>query len=90
MAISRNLTFFSSTPADNACSSPNVMMSISWVYLMSTTMHTSNTPSTMATCDQSMEEKLKVIQSADLAGVAEWKLGFERASVWPVIAQYLQ
>ena len=40
--------------------------------------------------EQSMEEKLKVIQSADLAGVAEWKLGFERASVWPVIAQYLQ
>ena len=28
--------------------------------------------------EQSMEEKLKVIQSADLAGVAEWKLGFER------------
>ncbi len=29
--------------------------------------------------EQSMEEKLKVIQSADLAGVAEWKLGFECA-----------
>ena len=31
--------------------------------------------------EQSMEEKLKVIQSADLAGVAEWKLGFECADV---------
>ena len=32
----------------------------------------------------------KLIQENQLAGVAEWKLGFERASVWPVIAQYLQ
>ena len=36
--------------------------------------------------EQSMEEKLKVIQSADLAGVAEWKLGFECADVWILIS----
>lgn len=40
--------------------------------------------------EQSMEEKLKVIQSADLAGVAEWKLGFERADVWSLIAEYIE
>ena len=37
--------------------------------------------------EQSMEEKLKVIQSADLAGVAEWKLGFECADVWSLISK---
>jgi len=40
--------------------------------------------------EQSMEEKLKVIQSADLAGVAEWKLGFERADVWSLISKYIE
>ena len=40
--------------------------------------------------EQSMEEKLKVIQSADLAGVAEWKLGFERADVWSLISEYIE
>ena len=39
--------------------------------------------------EQSMEEKLKVIQSAGLAGVAEWKLGFERADVWSLISSYI-
>ena len=39
--------------------------------------------------EQSIAEKMKLIQENGLAGVAEWKLGFERASVWPVIAQYL-
>ena len=39
--------------------------------------------------EQSMEEKLKVIQSADLAGVAEWKLGFECADVWSLISEYI-
>ena len=38
--------------------------------------------------EQSMEEKLKVIQSADLAGVAEWKL--ERADVWSLISEYIE
>ena len=40
--------------------------------------------------EQSMEEKLKVIQSADLAGVAEWKLGFECADVWRLISEYIE
>lgn len=40
--------------------------------------------------EQSMEEKLKVIQSADLAGVAEWKLGFERADIWSLISKYIE
>lgn len=40
--------------------------------------------------EQSMEEKMKVIQSADLAGVAEWKLGFERADVWSLISEYIE
>lgn len=40
--------------------------------------------------EQSMEEKLKVIKSADLAGVAEWKLGFERADVWSLISEYIE
>ncbi|MBS6195878.1 MAG: glycosyl hydrolase family 18 [Clostridiales bacterium] len=40
--------------------------------------------------EQSIEEKMKVVSEHNLAGVAAWKLGFERASVWPVISQYLQ
>ena len=40
--------------------------------------------------EQSMEEKLKVIQSAALAGVAEWKLGFECADVWSLISKYIE
>ena len=40
--------------------------------------------------EQSMEEKLKVIQSADLAGVAEWKLGFECADGWSLISKYIE
>lgn len=40
--------------------------------------------------EQSMEEKLKVIQSSDLAGVAEWKLGFECADVWSLISKYIE
>lgn len=40
--------------------------------------------------EQSIEEKMKLVQEYQLAGVAAWKLGFERDSVWPIIVQYLQ
>lgn len=40
--------------------------------------------------EQSIAEKMKLVQQWNLAGVAAWKLGFERDSVWEVIAQYLQ
>lgn len=37
----------------------------------------------------SLEEKLKLICAADCAGVAEWKLGLEKADVWDLIAEYI-
>ena len=40
--------------------------------------------------EKSLEAKMKLIQQYELAGVADWKLGFERADVWPVISKYLQ
>jgi len=40
--------------------------------------------------DHSLEEKMKLIQHYELAGVAEWKLGLENKSVWSVIAKYNQ
>lgn len=40
--------------------------------------------------EKSLEAKMKLIQQYELAGVAEWKLGFERTDVWPVISKYLQ
>ena len=40
--------------------------------------------------DKSIEEKMKVIEQNQLAGVAGWKLGLEKKSVWDVIAQYNQ
>lgn len=39
--------------------------------------------------EQSIAEKMKLIVSYDLAGVAEWKLGFERSDIWEIIAGYL-
>lgn len=38
---------------------------------------------------QSLEEKLKVIKSEKLAGVAEWSLGMESSGVWDLILQYV-
>ena len=39
--------------------------------------------------NQSLAAKLSVMDSHNLAGVAEWKLGFEDSSVWDVIGAYL-
>ena len=39
--------------------------------------------------EQSLEEKLKVIKSNNLAGVAEWSLGMEDSGVWDLILQYV-
>ena len=39
--------------------------------------------------DRSLEEKLKVIKSNNLAGVAEWSLGMEDSGVWDLILQYV-
>ncbi len=37
----------------------------------------------------SIEEKMKVISNNNLAGVAEWRLGFEQSSIWSIIQSYL-
>ena len=37
----------------------------------------------------SLEEKLKLIKSEKLAGVAEWKLGRESKDIWELILQYV-
>ncbi len=39
--------------------------------------------------DKSVEEKMRVIYDADVAGTAAWKLGLESKSVWNVIERYL-
>jgi spore germination protein YaaH len=39
--------------------------------------------------DKSIEEKMKVIYKADVAGSAAWKLGLETPSIWNVIERYL-
>lgn len=39
--------------------------------------------------EKSIEEKMKVINDNDLAGVAEWRLGFEKRSIWNVIQKYV-
>ncbi len=40
--------------------------------------------------EKSIEEKMKVIHEADVAGVAAWKLGLEKESIWNVITSYLK
>lgn len=40
--------------------------------------------------EDSIAEKVKLIPKYNLAGVAAWKLGFERPSVWKVISESLQ
>ncbi|WP_455718245.1 glycosyl hydrolase family 18 protein [Anaerosporobacter sp.] len=39
--------------------------------------------------EKSLEEKLKVIMENDVAGIASWKLGLEKSSVWNVILKYV-
>ena len=38
--------------------------------------------------EKSIEAKMQVIQENNVAGVAGWKLGLEKSSVWPVISKY--
>jgi spore germination protein YaaH len=39
--------------------------------------------------DKSIEAKMQLINDSDLAGVAEWRLGFEKSSIWNVIQKYV-
>ena len=39
---------------------------------------------------QSIAEKVKLIPKYNLAGVAQWKLGFENSSIWQTISDNLQ
>ena len=39
--------------------------------------------------DKSLEEKLKLLNTYQLAGGAFWKLGFARSEIWTLIGQYL-
>ena len=38
----------------------------------------------------SIEEKLKVFKENNLAGVACWKIGFEKATIWDTISDYIE
>lgn len=40
--------------------------------------------------EKSIAEKVKLVKNNNLGGVAAWKLGFERASIWEVITQNMQ
>ena len=40
--------------------------------------------------EQSIETKLTIMSKYDLAGVAEWKLGFEKSSIWDTIDSYVK
>lgn len=39
--------------------------------------------------EQSIEVKLNIMQKYNIAGVAAWRLGFEKPSVWNVVENYL-
>lgn len=39
--------------------------------------------------EQSIEAKLNIMKNYNIAGVAEWKLGFEKDSIWDVIEAYV-
>ena len=37
----------------------------------------------------SIEEKMKLIHNQKLAGVAEWRLGYETSDIWDLILKYV-
>ena len=39
--------------------------------------------------EKSLEEKAKLVKEYDLGGIAAWKLGLERSSVWDVLYKYI-
>lgn len=39
--------------------------------------------------ERSIEEKLKLVRQYELAGVASWRLGYERAGIWDIILRYV-
>lgn len=39
--------------------------------------------------EKSIEEKMKIIYDADVAGIGAWKLGLEKEEVWNIIIRYL-
>ena len=39
--------------------------------------------------EKSIEEKAKLIKEYDLAGIASWRLGYERNEIWDVILKYV-
>jgi len=39
--------------------------------------------------DNSIEAKMELINEANVAGVAGWKLGLEKSSVWNIIVKYV-
>lgn len=39
--------------------------------------------------DESIEERMKVVSENEIAGVAAWRLGFEKSSVWNIIMKYV-
>lgn len=40
--------------------------------------------------EKSIETKLTIMSKYDLAGVAEWKLGFEKPNIWNIIDSYVK
>lgn len=40
--------------------------------------------------ERSIEEKVKLLEKYDLAGVAGWKIGLEKPEIWDVLNQYLK
>ena len=40
--------------------------------------------------EKSLELKMQTVTAKDVAGLAFWKLGFERDSIWDVVEKYLK